>query len=525
MMRANRLYPFLFAAIPVLTIVSGNPGESSLLDLVQVLGAVLLIAALIYLAARYLLPRPAGERLAPLVTLLAMAGLLAYRSVAMMVADGASRQAELLLAPVALAAAAALVVWALRRPRSHERLATFLTLMSGMLVAFGVADIANDRRRSAERLRESPYLASLARPIPGPAAPRGPARDVYVLILDQYANERVLREQYGYDNRPFLDSLRALGFYIPPTTRSNYGHTMLSIPSLLNAAHLAPMARELGRRDSDPTLANYLVGHSRVASYLQARGYRYVFFPSQWWYATRETPRADVEPQVWGRLSPRRALGRTELRRAVLTASVVPGRLVNTKEEDADYVRRTLRGVALAHRFGHPVYVVAHIISPHPPYTVDADCKSPPSRPSYRGQIECLNHRLLALVNELLEASAVPPIIILQGDHGTKSLGFNDHPTPAQVPPAAARERFGALGAYYLPDGGRSEFGDTVTVVNVMGNVLRHYFGAQLPREPDAYYVSVEHDPFNFRRVDPTWLAPPRIGVRSAGARVSAAAR
>jgi hypothetical protein len=56
-----------------------------------------------------------------------------------------------------------------------------------------------------------------------------------------------------------------------------------------------------------------------------------------------------------------------------------------------------------------------------------------------------------------------------------------------------------------------------VTVVNVMGNVLRHYFGARLPREPDVQYLSLERAPFDFRRVDPAWLAPQRgLMVREA---------
>ena len=75
------------------------------------------------------------------------------------------------------------------------------------------------------------------------------------------------------------------------------------------------------------------------------------------------------------------------------------------------------------------------------------------------------------------------------------------------MPPAAARERFGAFGAYYLPDGGAAAFGDTVTVVNVLGNVLRYYFGAHLPRAGDEQYISPADSPYEFRRVDARWLA------------------
>src|SRR6185312_12517245 len=92
------------------------------------------------------------------------------------------------------------------------------------------------------------------------------------------------------------------------------------------------------------------------------------------------------------------------------------------------------------------------------------------------------------------------PVILLQGDHGTSTLEYSEAPTAAQVDPAAARERFGAFGAYYLPDSGAAAFGDTVTVVNVLGNVLRHYFGAELPPEADDRYLSLERTPFEFSR-------------------------
>jgi hypothetical protein len=41
-------------------------------------------------------------------------------------------------------------------------------------------------------------------------------------------------------------------------------------------------------------------------------------------------------------------------------------------------------------------------------------------------------------------------------------------------------------------------FGDTVTVVNVLGNVLRQYFGVDLPRQPDDRYLSLERSPYEF---------------------------
>ena len=76
------------------------------------------------------------------------------------------------------------------------------------------------------------------------------------------------------------------------------------------------------------------------------------------------------------------------------------------------------------------------------------------------------------------------------------------------VAPAQARERFGAFGAYYLPDGGGRLFSDSVTLVNVFQKVLSHYFGADIPPAPDDLYMSLERTPYDFAKLDPASMRP-----------------
>ena len=139
---------------------------------------------------------------------------------------------------------------------------------------------------------------------------------------------------------------------------------------------------------------------------------------------------------------------------------------------------------------------------------------------AYVEQIQCVDRMVLDLVTTVLRTSELPPVILLQGDHGSKTLLPYKDRGPENITLAAGKERLGAFGAYYLPDHGSELFGDSVTVVNVMGNVLRFYLGADLPREPDDMYLSVHRAPFAFKRVDLAWLAG-RIGrhVRSKQAR------
>jgi hypothetical protein len=161
-----------------------------------------------------------------------------------------------------------------------------------------------------------------------------------------------------------------------------------------------------------------------------------------------------------------------------------------------------------------PTFTFAHILLPHAPYLVDEHCDplehpigddmqedTPEQRADYIGQVRCMDRMVLDAVTTLLRRSSTPPVILVVGDHGTgfSDLGFYGH--PESVPWAFIRERFGAFGAFYLPAGGYSVFREPVTLVNVLGNVLRYYFNADLPESPNDLRVSGQ-ELLNFYPVD-----------------------
>ena len=367
-------------------------------------------------------------------------------------------------------------------------------------------------------------MQRLAEPIPvQPGARVGPKPDIYLIVLDEYANAEVTRWLFGFDNHVFLDSLRQLGFIVP-AVHSNYLHTFLSLPSLLNAAHVAGLSAEIGSRSVDRTVPDYLVQHNRTARFLKSQGYKFAFFPSLGWETTRHNSEADLEFDAWHGSNPRPVI-RSGLRNVLIRTSLL--RYVDVGER-RDAIRlqltRTFAAIAETPKIPGPVFTLAHVVSPHDPYVFDRDCRPATWEPGhgsrlertggpYVEQVQCLNHLVLALVTELLRASERPPIILLQGDHGSKALLFDQAASVEKITLAAARERLGAFGAYYLPNHGSEAFGDSMTVVNVMGDVLRFYFGAALPREPDDMYLSVDRAPYAFKRVDFAWLAGEKAAV------------
>jgi hypothetical protein len=430
------------------------------------------------------------------------------------------------LAPIVGLGALLALIWVLRLSRDRlQTLTGFLVRLSFVLTALLVAQLFLKNARSPRTVARSTLVDSLARPIrtvgPIPSSRNTPPRDVYLIVLDGHANARVLADVFQYDAAPFEDSLRALGFVVPPQVRSNYVQTYLSVASLLNAAHVTRLTQDAGAASRDHTLPTYLVKHNRVARFLKAHGYKYVLFPSAWWAPTKDSPLADAVFEADTGSSFADIVRRTELRRAVLAATLV--HLVLKPEREplpmVQHIVRTFDGLRDVPADPAPTFAFVHILLPHAPYLLDAQCHplahpitddmqqdTPEQRADYVGQVRCVDGLLLGAVTELLRRSSTSPVILVVGDHGSgfSDLGFYGH--PESVPPAFIHERFGAFGAFRLPAGGDSLFREPITLVNVMGKVLRYYFAADLPPSADSLYVSGE-ELFNFY---PVKLAVPR---------------
>jgi hypothetical protein len=524
MRRLTLLYPFLFAILPILHMASGNVSKYRTEDLIVVLGSTLaacgVVYALVVLSLRVMRYGPA--QLAPLIVLVPVLAFFNYRMSSRWLVG---QIGHLLCIALGLLTILPILGWLTRRPNYLDKLSTFLTLTGGILVVLSGGKIVAGELHARRTIERSALVKELARPIrskghPGLAPAHRP--DIYLIVLDQHANSSVLRNVYGFDNRPFEDSLRRLGFTIPRVVWSNYARTTLSVPSLLNAAHLAPLAAELGPGETNVAVADYLVENNRAVPYLHQLGYRFVFFPSQWWPATQHNRHADVTFRAWSGLSLDHFLASSNLRRKLRPMTPFGFTALGSNNADADYLRNTLAGIKKLPGSHHPIFAFAHLMSPHTPWVFDRACNTltgprirPPPyrqldrRQAYIEQVQCIDSLVLNVVHHLLKHSAVPPVILLQGDHGSNLLEYEKAPRAELVSPAQARERFGAFGAYYLPAGGARLFGDTTTVVNVLRHVLVYYAGADLEVEPDKLYMSLEQRPFAFSRVDPRSLAQP----------------
>lgn len=155
-------------------------------------------------------------------------------------------------------------------------------------------------------------------------------------------------------------------------------------------------------------------------------------------------------------------------------------------------------------------------MTPHPPFFFDADGGLIPEaeyrlsaywdREKYLDQLIYVNSRVETLVEEILSGPKIPPVIIIQGDHGARStLGdpHGDREDPAnigwQYPTASMlRESTFILNAYYLPDGGNELLYDNISPVNTFRLIFNTYFDQDHELLEDRSYYAPYWQPYNF---------------------------
>ena len=520
---AGLFYPVLFAMSLVLGIAARGAGQYRAWDL-AIVTAVSAMAATVAIAivlglVRLMVRSDRAEPLAAALGMLLVAWFFWYgpaQRTAEAITWRFSRDA--VLVPLGLLATVGLLVWLVRQPRARLAAVNALMARFGVLLLLIVTVQLALSGGPGSRARNSVLVRELAEPIRVsgalPAGRNEPKRDIYVILLDGHANARVQREVMYSGDTSFVDSLRALGFTIPRTIHSNYVQTILSVPSLLNSSHLTQLAHDAGVNNPSYALPTYLVENNRTARFLRRQGYKYVLFPSMWWTQSQHSPIADVEFDSRPEWTLANEFRRTELRQATVNSTLL--RFARADQFDAGHERRTMEGLKRVPADPAPTFAFAHVLLPHMPYYLDASChplanpippeskdSSAAQRAARLAQTRCVDRMVLDAVTTILRDSPVPPIIIVVGDHGSRFSAPNFSEHPERLSPEFMRERFGAFGAFYMPAGGDSAFAGPLSLVNVMGNVLRYYFGAQLAPSPDDMFVSGSY-PYRFYQVDST---------------------
>ncbi len=335
--------------------------------------------------------------------------------------------------------------------------------------------------------------------------------DIYYIIVDGHARADILRKQYGYDNRPFLDFLVRKGFYIASRSNSNYCQTLLSLGSSLNLCYLDPqLERNFPGRASD-SLLTPMIRHNRVAGFLKRLGYRSVAFSTG--IGTSEIRTADyyLEPLLLPSFLQYHLFASSPI--APLIYAVEPDYRSEFHRRRLRYALNSLPEVALQTA---PCFVFCHLICPHPPFVFGKNGE-PRDDPrgeffadgnryhnmrsdlqqvyvrNYKNQLAFLEKKLTEAITLILANSDVRPIIVLQADHGPGS-----HLDWEAADQSDMGERMAILNAYLLPSSARKLLYDSITPVNTFRVIFNGCFGTDLDLLDDRSYFSLWEKPLRF---------------------------
>jgi hypothetical protein len=164
-----------------------------------------------------------------------------------------------------------------------------------------------------------------------------------------------------------------------------------------------------------------------------------------------------------------------------------------------------------------PIFVYAHIMSPHPPFVFDN--RGRPVKPDhpfsfadgsnylavessedyikgYRDQIMFLSGRIKQTIDEILTNYSNPPIIIVQGDHGPGVM-FDF----ASLENTNIYERMAILNAYYFPNQNYADLYPEITPVNTFRVILKNFLLPKIHLVEDKNFFVTLDQPYKFTEI------------------------
>jgi len=333
--------------------------------------------------------------------------------------------------------------------------------------------------------------------------------DVYYIVLDAYSRQDVLL-QYGFDNSGFIAQLEELGFMVPGCSSSNYSYTLFSMASTLNMDYLENLDIPSYGRDINYGHFTSLIHHSAVRQIFEDLGYStvtlkvinpYLDITDSTYYFNPESDSSNLNKIETIRFhylflqttALRPYLDYLEWRPKALEAlppmaqnwfpvgNAFSGR--NYKQYQLSLYNLSTLGSVPDLPAGKFVY--AHLIVTHEPFvfTPDGQFRYPVTGDDegYIDQVRFANERMIEILKKIITDSAVPPIVVIQGDHG--------------YPWGPSRNK--NLSAFYLPGADRELIHPEITNVNTFRLIFNEYFAGNYELLPDVSHVSAQGDPYD----------------------------
>jgi hypothetical protein len=378
----------------------------------------------------------------------------------------------------------------LKRMRNTATLVTFLTVMGLALFAYSsFQSLQHDYSEYRSALEQKKIMDSFLQQ--ADAAGDYPKPDIYLILLDAHTSAYTLQEAFGYDNSAFTQDLESMGFYVAECAQSNYPVTNLSVTSAFYANY-----------HETPTL--YPVYSSLTIETLRTQGYEVITFQnrSRGHFSLGEDQRLSRNQMLLGQIDLTGGLSEFDfmliqtslLRLAIDMPQLLPWFRVQSPQEIEYYehYQQTyfiLDELKRLPQTGGPKFVFAHILVPHSPFifTPDGDFlwADDPIK-GYVSNVKFIDTQITQVVEEMIKSAAIPPVIIIMGDHGPTGVPSLETP----------QRRMSILNAYYVQDEAKADLYPTITPVNSFRIIFNNYFGTSYPLLDDLSYYTGDMNAF-----------------------------
>ena len=330
--------------------------------------------------------------------------------------------------------------------------------------------------------------------------------DIIYMVPDRYPSAATLMREFGVDNGLFYAALEARGFVVADNAHANYPKTFQSLASTLNGGYLESFTttQGIGRRDQRPVFD--ALETNVVQDRLRNLGYWFHHY-GNWWEPTRLNRWADVNDtgsELLNHLSEfeRALIGRTP------TWDVV-GLFRDTGEKsECHRIQRKIRLLEEVGNQSKPVFVFAHILIPHDPFTMDASgrCLERPVRYSplnawgdfktaFIEYLRYFNSAVLRVIDRQIErrgANGRRLLFVIQSDEGPFPRALHQAGEDYVFNTMTRRKlqmKMGTINALRLPSGTAFNPASIATPVNNWRIIFNALTGSSLKMLPHRIYI------------------------------------
>jgi hypothetical protein len=338
--------------------------------------------------------------------------------------------------------------------------------------------------------------------------------DLQIVVLDAYGRDDVIQSYYGYDNQPFLNTLRSKGFSVATRSHANYTQTVLSVASMLNFKPVEQL-----KKANDVDLAGVVtntIDDAILWQTMRKLGHKIISVPS----GTNLTamPTADLtfasSANIVMSYQVETALRLLIERTPLSLLSLVDESNVRTHRQQ---LRDVFRFWEMSTELTEAKATFVHVLAPHPPFVFDAnggpvqpdgrtftllDGKNlveqigkDKYRAAYVAQLQAINAKVLSTISTIDANPHRDTITVIVGDHGPRmNLDW------ASSKGTDMDEVKGTLMAVRVPERYKTAIGDIdkCSPLILLHRIATKIYGAQIPPVDDFSYYSTLNEPFTF---------------------------